>query len=446
MMRTTVHEEKNMIHETKIGIYGSTSMVLETPGYLDLLQQHLGLNVIILGFSGQLPEQVLRTSPFDGTPPSAETLRSLLCQHLDGRPSSEKLDSTRGHIGPHVSATGDDATLRRAIDQAQRMGLQVWLLAGGWTSSDFDVVMFCPGQERVNRWYEAVYSHLASDYGVAALDITHARFPMLSYPRGMFLCTCDHCARAAQELGYDMARMTAALRETRERLAGMPVDRLVPIMAHAAGLGDVIQALGAGHGVIEWFTFRAELLSRNLERFRQAVRAAAGESFVFGVDTYPASLSLYVGHQHSRWAECSDFASPLVSHVDIFVTQALAEWAGFLQGLIPGLGESDALDILYRLTGYDGLGMPRTVAEFALGEPDSEFRHVPLVDLVGRDLDKARLYLPETLPSYPIIQGGGAPHDWPREAIEAILHRSYGAGHNGVMFQGTRSLVEYPKL
>ena len=265
---------------------------------------------------------------------------------------------------------------------------------------------------------------------------------MLSYPRGMFLCTCDHCASVAQELGYDMTRMMAALREARERLAGMPADRLVAIMAHTAGFGDVLQALGAGPGVVDWFAFRAELLLRSLKRFREAVRAAAGKDFVFGVDTYPASLSLYVGHQHSRWAECSDFASPLVSHVDIFVTQALAEWAGFLQGLVPGLGESDALDIIYRVVGYDGLEMPRSVAQFALGEPDGEFRHVPLVDLVGLDLDKARLYLPETIPSYPIIQGGGAPHDWPREAIEAILQGSYGAGHNGVMFQGTSSLVD----
>ena len=145
-----------MAHETKIGIYGSTRTVLETPGYLELLQQKLGLNVIILGFSGQLPERVLRTSPFDGTPPSEEVLRSLLCRHLDGRPSSDRLASTQGHSGPHVSATGDDATLRRAIGRAQQMGLKVWLLGGGWTSSDFDVVMFCPGQERVNRWYEAV--------------------------------------------------------------------------------------------------------------------------------------------------------------------------------------------------------------------------------------------------------------------------------------------------
>ncbi|MBC7235224.1 MAG: hypothetical protein H5T69_05240 [Chloroflexi bacterium] len=432
-----------MAFERKIGIYSNADAVLGDPYYLETLQEKLGLNVVIIGFSGQLPAHVLRESPFDGTPPSPETVRALLCKHLDGRPSAKQLDSVMGQVGPHVSAKGDDAALRRAIEAAHKMGLEVWLLAGGWTSNDFHVVMFCPGQERVNRWYEAVYTHLASDYGVEALDITHARFPMLSYPRGMFLCTCEHCAKAAEELGYDMERMMAALHEARERLRHMPADRLLEVGVRHAGLGDVLQALAAGPELLNWFAFRTDLLARNLARFRRAIKSAAGDEFIFGVDTYPASLSLYVGHNHARWAEFSDFASPLVSHVDIFVTQAIAEWTDFLVSLVSGLGEADALQIIYRLLGYDGLALPRHVAEFALGEPDAEFRHVPLADLVGLDLDKARLYLPATIPSYPIIQGGGAPSDWPREAIEEILQRSYGVGHNGVMFQGTKSLVEY---
>ncbi len=432
-----------MAFETKIGLYTSAHAILEDPGYLETLQKQLGLNVVIVGFSGELPESVRRLSPFDGTPPSPEVVRSLLCRHLDGQPSTDRIESTQGHVGPHVHAKGNDAELRQAIERAHAMGLEAWMLGAGWTSHDFHVVTFCPSQERVNRWYEAVFCHLASAYGAEALDITHARFPMLSYPRGMFLCTCEHCVRAAEELGYDMARMTAALREARKRLASTAADKLVPVLAHAAGLGDLLQALGAGPGVVEWFAFRSELLIRNLVRFRKAIRAAAGDDFIFGVDTYPASLSLYVGHQHSRWAEFSDFASPLVSHVDIFVTQAMAEWAGFLRGLVPGLSEPDALAVVYRAVGYDGLGMPGHVADFALGEVDGEFRHVPLVDLVSRDLEKARLYLPAEIPSYPIIQGGGAPHPWPRDCIEEILEQSYGFGHNGVMFQGTESLVDY---
>jgi hypothetical protein len=56
---------------------------------------------------------------------------------------------------------------------------------------------------------------------------------------------------------------------------------------------------------------------------------------------------------------------------------------------------------------------------------------------------KARAYLPQGLPSYPIIQGGGAPHPWPREMITQMMADAVALGHQGVIFQGTRSLVDY---
>jgi hypothetical protein len=43
----------------------------------------------------------------------------------------------------------------------------------------------------------------------------------------------------------------------------------------------------------------------------------------------------------------------------------------------------------------------------------------------------------------PIIQGGGAPHDWPREIIAQVMADADALGHNGVIFQGTTSLVDY---
>jgi len=48
--------------------------------------------------------------------------------------------------------------------------------------------MFCPNDAQVNAWYEAVFTHMATQYGVEGVDITHARYPMTSEPRGMFLC------------------------------------------------------------------------------------------------------------------------------------------------------------------------------------------------------------------------------------------------------------------
>jgi len=61
---------------------------------------------------------------------------------------------------------------------------------------------------------------------------------------------------------------------------------------------------------------------------------------------------------------------------------------------------------------------------------------------VLRDTAKARLLLPRDIPSYPIIQGGGAPHLWPRESVAALIAGLEEQGHQGYMLQGTRGLMD----
>jgi len=428
-----------------VGLYLDAGSVVAWPGYLEALQERIGLDLVIVGFSGELPDQVQRLSPYDHAPPSDECLRGLLCRHLDGSTGATSLDPVRNSVGPHVHMGGDDAQLRRAIARAKKLGLRVWLLAGGWTANDYHVAMFCPGQEAINDWYEAVYVHLARAYGADGLDVTHARYPMTSYPRGLFLCTCSACARTAAAMGYDMPAMCADLRAARGTLARLDGRRLAAALQRGMGIADAHQALGLAAGVWQWFTFRTRLLARNLARFRAAVHAAAGAQFTFGADTYPASLAMFVGHDQTRWDQFSDFASPLVSHLDIFPMETLVTWARFLLSLWPGLAETEALRLVYRLLGYDGLSLPDTIAGFALGAPDCEFRNVPLAEMVLLDTGKARACLPPGTPSYPIIQGGGAPHCWPRSAIERIVSGLQAQGHQGYMLQGTGSLMAWPE-
>lgn len=430
--------------DRKVGLYLNPDAIVDHPDHLEILQNQLGLNLIILSFTGELPQNVLAQSPFDGTPPSDDCIRSLIGRHLDGQPSTDKLDSARRTVGPHVAAGGDEETLCEAIQLAKANGIDVWLLGGAWTASDYDVLMYCPSREENNRWYEAVYTHLATNYGVDGLDITHARFPMTSYPRGLFLCTCERCAQAAAEMGYDMEQMKADIRDAQRRLKQLDGRRLAALGREAMGPLDYMQLLGMRQGVVQWFKFRSELLGRNLKRFRDAVHAAAGPDFIFGADTYPASLSMLVGHNYARWHEFSDFASPLLSHVDIFPMRTLVVSAQFLQRLMPALDEAQALALVYRFVGYDHLDLPDSIETFALGEPDCEYRHIPLKDLVTLDMAKAKLYLSEEIPCYPIIQGGGAPHDWPRPIIEELMEEADRLGHDGVIFQGTRSLVTLP--
>ncbi len=428
----------------RVGLYLEPETIVRNPGYLEALHDGIGLDWVILTFTGELPPEVLAHSPYGGAPPSPERIRQLIAYHLDGQPCTDDLEVALRSVGPHVPASTPqkDATMRQAIAMCHAAGLDVWFLAGLYTA--YEMLMFCPGREENNRWYEAYYTHLATAYGVQGIDITHARFPKTSLPRGLFLCACAECARAAAELGYDMEAMRADIADAFARLKRLSPAQLTTLAASPLGPLDALHFVGLRPGMMDWFRFRADLIARNVKRFHTAVHAAAGPDFIFGADTYPASLSLFAGHDQTRWGEFSDFASPLLSHVDAFPMRTWAAWADAFQCWFPQLTEAEALQIAYRLGGYAELNLPTTYADFALGEPDCEFRHMPLRDIVRMDMAKAKLYLPPDLPAYPIIQGGGAPWDWPRPIVDQLMADALDLGYDGYIFQGTRVLLDFP--
>jgi hypothetical protein len=420
-----------------VGIYLDSRQILDNPDYVPRLRDQIGLNLAVVSFSGQVSPEVRARSPFDGVPLSDECLLSLVVRHLDGTPvDPAEFDWVRQSVGPSVRATGDDPQLRRAIEQLRANGVEIWFCAGSWTERG---LMYCPSHPGVDDWFAAFYVHLATAYGVDGVDLTHARYPMGSFPRGLFTCTCGRCAAAAAELDYDMERMKAGLRHALERLRTADTRLLAEVCRSGAGPFDFLQFLDLRPGVVEWFRFRCELLTARLARFHRIVHQAAGPGFVFGTDTHPASLAPFVGHNHADWAAFSDFASPLVSHLSAFVVDTLIAWTRFLCRTRPELSEADALHIVYRFTGYDNMGLPERIADFDPEHPERLAHLIPVEELVMRDLLKARLYLPPEMPSYPIIHGTG----WPRPAIDAILRRAAQAGHDGVVWQGTDELIDF---
>ena len=419
----------------RTGVYLTTRQVLDHPDYVRMLCDRIGLNLAIISFDGGLDPGTVARSPFDGVPLSDECLHGVVARHLDGGPVDPlEFDWVRHSVGPAVRAGGDDETFRAALDRLRQSGVEIWICAGCWTERR---LMFCPSNPGVQDWFAALYVDLATRYGVQGLDITHARYPMGSFPRGLCACTCGHCAQTAAAMGYDFGAMKAALGTALQRLRTADPSLLASLGRLGAGLFDTLQLLGPGGGLVDWFRFRAELLATRLQGFRRAVKEAAGAGFVFGTDTHPASLSMFVGHDHAAWDGFSDFASPLVSHISAFVCDTLSTWATFLSQENPGLSERDALQVVYGLTGYDGIGLPDELAGLAPDQPERLAYQIPVEELVMRDLVKARLYLPAGVPSYPIIHGTG----WPRQAIDGIVRRAAQAGHNGIIWQGTDELI-----
>ena len=84
-----------MAKAKKVGLYLDSGTILRNPGYLEVLQEKLGLNLVILGFTGELSQEVLALTPFDGAPPSEERIRALITRDIAGRIPATSLDSAR---------------------------------------------------------------------------------------------------------------------------------------------------------------------------------------------------------------------------------------------------------------------------------------------------------------------------------------------------------------
>jgi hypothetical protein len=61
-----------------VGLYTDAQTVLQKPGYFSRLQQELGLNLVIIGYGGELPGSVLAQTPFVGEPPTIESISAVL--------------------------------------------------------------------------------------------------------------------------------------------------------------------------------------------------------------------------------------------------------------------------------------------------------------------------------------------------------------------------------
>lgn len=421
-----------------VGVYLPCEVVNEDPGYLDALQRDLGLTHLLLSSRAvRLPPATLALNPFRAAADPREALEALVSRGFDGEIYADLDEARAGTEGRGPSVTfGDDSGLLRAIEISKARGLKAWYIGGAWTANS---LMFCPSKEPINAWLEAVFADIARNYEVEAIDVTHARYPKFAFVETLFQCACPDCVRSAAELGYDLPRIVAGLRRAIERLGEVSASGLAALVRNPAGLGDLIQVLPETADLARWLDFRCDLIARNLRRFRQAVRSS-GRPVLFASDTYPPALAAIVGHRYADWPSHSDFYSPLLSHIFAFITMGFANWTRFFQEQVADLSEGDALRLLYRLTGYDELGMPETIEALGLDRPDGEFRQVPIVGLMERDLAKSRLYASAEIPSYPIVQGGV----WPPIVVRRLVDAAERIGHDGIIFQGTGSLVSYP--
>jgi hypothetical protein len=406
------------------------------PAYLDALQSDVGLNLVSLSGAVQFSEDVLRLNPL-GPGQRDRRLPDLATRRLDGSPfiGEEPGGPVVGDY-PGFDEVGDDTALREAITRCRERGIGVWITLTGWTTR---LSMLCPSKAVVNDWYVAAFSDVATRYGVDGVNVTRTRYPMFGVPHGVEYCTCEDCATAASELGYDFPRIVSDLRRLPRVIRELPSEILALLAEQSVGLPELTSAIPGLASALAWLNLRADILTRQLRRIGSGIKARVDRPLTFGCDVHPPGVALIVGQRYADVPTYADWTGPILSHVETFANRGFARWAVLLRDLRPELSESTALELVYRLTGYAGLGYPSAIEDLGVGQPDGEYRRVPLLALVERDLAKARAYASHKAPCYPIIKGGG----WPAEAITRMAAYAESVGHDGIIYQGTGEISPY---
>lgn len=209
----------------------------------------------------------------------------------------------KGYSGV-IGGAGNEKGVQAAADQGLTYDLSVGAfgLGGGFSRPALD----CEGIER--RWFSSgcpsdramraarleQYEQLAAQPGVRAVIVDGARFASFASQEGVdsfFTCFCPECMRAAEEMGFDPARMLSGARALKRFTQ--------------TGEGDEKQALT---GVGEWLAFRQESVSRFLRDFARAVHR---QGKLAGAFVFAPSLSRWVGQAAAE--ECGlDILSPMI--------------------------------------------------------------------------------------------------------------------------------------
>jgi hypothetical protein len=427
-----------MPDEKVVGLYGDANKIAADPGYLDVLQGEIGLNRIIFGGGYNLSAQTRALNPFTNGPEGA---------------------------APGLSLTNDDRPLRQAIAACHSRGIQVWgITSTYWAGAEHapelmayhlsgqrmdqfpklpfaheqGSMTFCPNNPRINDWFAAVLVEVAVQYDFQGYALTHFRYCHPAFLPQLMGCGCPVCQQKAAELGYDFERMRRAVLGVPGVLGKIPVKTLHAAACADLGFFDFLQVLGLdGPAIADWLNFRAAALTHNLRRFSTAVHQAAPREFAFGSDIHYPSMALLVGQRYADFVAICDQILPLLSHNEIHYLDNLGSFASHLMQWVDGLGEEDAVSLVYKLFGITIAGMPTTIQAMHLGDPiHAELEMTALAEVITSEMAKARLFAGPAIPSYPVIKGSL----WPTATVKRLMAAALETGHDGVVLQGTDAL------
>lgn len=350
--------------------------------------------------------------------------------------------------------------LERAVAAADRLGVEVWLLAGTWWGHGLGAgaeTMALPAAWRAlarrgllgdypaheQQWpmrppggradqaIEANLEQLARRWAPRAICLTHARFRHPAAIGGLF----------ESAPGWPAPPAAAAWERVAAGLRGLTPPQFAELGARhdLSGALDHLAGRGAGRAggaapFADWFAQRRARLQTAVNGLLDTARRAGGPRLRAGTNAIAPHAAALSGQHYGELARRADFVQPLLGYLNWHVFQCGAAWARLVRRGGAGLSEEEALAGVWRLFGLDPRHLPRSEAEMA-----GEGAAATIEQVTGALLDRVL----EACPAQrvmPVLRGSG----WPAAVTRRLEQRVRAAGCPAVFYQGTTALAGPP--
>jgi hypothetical protein len=429
----------------------STTELLNEPKYMDALQKQLGVNAVIVSPPAiKMPDWLKEMNPLRG----------------------------KGWMGTSPVKDDNDADLVKAIDEAHRRGLDVWLYYTGHhygqlyrpvCAETFDGVPFselpptkyslcrelitvCFHKPEVAKWDLTAYTYGARAYDVDAIYVTHFRYANPSFFNNIFGCACESCRELAAEMGYDFPSMERAAKNIQKNVRKLDPIKVKKVAKLGFTFVDFLQILAEDKAFIDWLMFRAQAVGMRMRNINDSIKQATDGRARLISDTHNPTQALFVGHNYAGLVSgASDGLMPL-AWLDYQYMSAVASLTNLLITWVPGLDEESAVTAMLQFFGWAELPIPRrSIADLRIGESPSAHSDVNFYEafnkeatlaLYTHELEHTVLLNTKNIPSFPIIKG----HQWTEKISRELMDRCISMGHTGYVFQRTELFIDKKKL
>jgi hypothetical protein len=338
-----------------------------------------------------------------------------------------------GVVGPAY----DDSKLCRLIDEAGKLGVEVWAHLGLWgyggdifpelalvdergervpREQTYWGVPICPNNVEVRDWTGECLAYIARAYDVKAIDVDHGHYPPPVSVESLFGCCCPLCRAKARDLGYDFDAMTAALAKLRARAAQLTAKQLASAGEPGQTALDFLSLTGYDADLLKWFQFRVAGVNEHMASLTNAVHEAVGDACPVDSHLHPPAIAFLCGQDLVSWEQTVDRLTPGWGPVvgwDLAQINTIAGWAERLCRTMPDLEETTALACLYRFFGYADLAMPTQVSELKAG-------NFPVAAVLAREIRRAAAQFSGRKPFLAPYRLWGIPLDEVRELGETV--------------------------